>query len=93
MCIRDSHNERGTIAMARTNDPDSATSQFFINTVDNTDNLGPGGVDPYGYTVFGKVTKGMDVVDKIRKVKTGNVGFYENVPLEPVVIKSIKLQK
>src|SRR4051812_38696618 len=64
-------NTRGTLAMARTNDPDSATSQFFINVVDNTRNLGPGGVSPDGYAVFGKVTEGMDVVDRIRRVKTG----------------------
>ncbi len=85
-------NERGTIAMARTNNPDSATSQFFINLVDN-DFLNPGGNDPYGYAVFGKVIEGMDVVDSIAKVKTHNVGMYGNVPAEDVVIKSVKVVK
>ena len=59
------HNERGTISMARTSDPDSATSQFFLNLVDNTSKLDPGGVSPEGYAVFGKITKGLDVMDKI----------------------------
>ena len=82
-------NERGTIAMARTNDPDSATSQFFINHKDNhflnyVENGNP------GYAVFGKTTEGMDVVDKIASVKTTTRKGMENVPVEPVVIKSIK---
>ena len=83
-------NKRGTIAMARTMIVDSATSQFFINLVDNgfLDYKGP---DPrtYGYAVFGKVTDGMDVVDKIAKVKTGFAGPHQNVPEEPVVIKKV----
>ncbi len=87
-------NRRGTIAMARTNDPHSATSQFFINVTDNPfldyKNSSPRG---YGYCVFGKVIKGMNVVDRIRRVKTGNHGFYQNVPLKRVVIYSIKRKK
>jgi cyclophilin family peptidyl-prolyl cis-trans isomerase len=79
-------NTRGTIAMARTGNPNSATSQFFINLVDNSRNLGPGGVDPYGYTAFGHVTGGMDVVDAIGKVATGA----GDVPQKPVYIKSAK---
>ena len=59
------HNVRGSISMARTNDPDSATSQFFLNLVDNSGKLDPGGVSPEGYAVFGKITKGIDVIDKI----------------------------
>jgi cyclophilin family peptidyl-prolyl cis-trans isomerase len=87
------HNVRGTIAMARTNDPDSATAQFFINTVDNSDSLDPNpGRGSAGYCVFGKVIDGMDVVDKIRRVKTRSVapGAIENVPEEDVVIKSVR---
>lgn len=80
-------NDRGTIAMARTMDPNSATSQFFINVVDNGMLNYPGG-DGFGYTVFGKVVQGMDVVDAIRKVKTGNAGGHQNVPTEDVVIQA-----
>jgi peptidyl-prolyl cis-trans isomerase B (cyclophilin B) len=84
-------NVRGTIAMARTSDPDSATAQFFINTVDNKaldrENAGDG----VGYAVFGKVIDGMDVVDKIREVKTGNRGPHGNVPVDDVVIKSVRI--
>jgi cyclophilin family peptidyl-prolyl cis-trans isomerase len=78
-------NVRGTIAMARTNDPDSATAQFHINVVDNSRNLDarPGRA---GYTVFGKVIDGMDVVDRISKVKTNT----RDVPTEDVIIKSIR---
>jgi cyclophilin family peptidyl-prolyl cis-trans isomerase len=83
-------NARGTIAMARTQVVDSATSQFFINLTDNTflDHRAP---DPrgFGYAVFGKVTDGMEVVDKIAKVKTGFAGPHQNVPEEPVVIKKV----
>ena len=86
-------NKRGTIAMARTQVVDSATSQFFINLKDNgfLDYRGP---DPrtFGYAVFGHVTKGMDVVDKIAKVQTGNRGFHQNVPVEPVVIKKVSVK-
>lgn len=81
-------NLRGTISMARTNDPHSASSQFFINLVDNKNldfkdkNSGRG----WGYAVFGKVSEGMDVVDKIASLKTTTKGYYENVPVEPVLI-------
>lgn len=83
-------NVRGSIAMARTADPDSATAQFFINVVDNA-GLDYPKPDQHGYAVFGKVTKGMDVVDKIRKVETRSLGRYENVPAKDVVIKSVKV--
>jgi peptidyl-prolyl cis-trans isomerase B (cyclophilin B) len=81
-------NERGTIAMARTPDPHSASSQFFINTVDN-DFLNHKRKDPrgWGYAVFGRVVEGMEVVDAISAVKTGIQGRYQDVPVEPVVIK------
>ena len=82
-------NERGTLAMARTNDPDSATDQFFINVVDNSRGLDRK-AGSAGYAVFGKVLDGMDVVDKIRHVKTRNAGGHENVPVEDVIIKSIR---
>jgi peptidyl-prolyl cis-trans isomerase B (cyclophilin B) len=84
-------NLRGTLAMARTNVVDSATAQFFINVKDN-DFLNHRSKDPqgYGYAVFGKVTGGMDVVDKIKSVRTSNSGFHQNVPVEPVVIKSVR---
>ncbi len=83
-------NLRGTIAMARTMVVDSATSQFFINLVDNgfLDFRGPH-PSMYGYAVFGKVTSGMDVVDKIAAVRTGNHGMHQNVPVEPVTIKKV----
>ena len=77
-------NERGTLAMARTSDINSATSQFFINLTDN-DFLNHGGRD-FGYAVFGRVTDGMEVVDKIAAVKTGSHGGHQDVPVEPVVI-------
>jgi cyclophilin family peptidyl-prolyl cis-trans isomerase len=77
-------NERGTIAMARTNDPDSATSQFFINLVDN-EFLNPQVQGP-GYAVFGKVVGGMDVVDRIAEVRTANRGPHANWPVQDVVI-------
>ncbi|MEW5757090.1 MAG: peptidylprolyl isomerase [Pseudomonadota bacterium] len=82
-------NDRGTVAMARTNDPHSATAQFFINVVDNGF-LNHSGKTPrgWGYAVFGKVTEGMDVVDQIKAVKTGARGpFSQDAPLSPVVIK------
>ena len=78
-------NDRGTIAMARTGDPNSATCQFFINTVNN-DGLNRPKPDGHGYAVFGHVVEGMDVVDKIEKVKTANRGGHQNVPVEPVTI-------
>ena len=80
-------NDRGTIAMARTANPNSATSQFFINVVNN-DMLNAPKPDGHGYAVFGKVVKGMDVVDKIRAVATGNRGMHQNVPTTPVTILS-----
>ena len=84
-------NTRGTIAMARTQDVHSATSQFFINVVDNHfldyKSSTPGG---FGYCVFGRVIKGMDVVDKIKTVPTGNSGYFQDVPVADVLIESIK---
>ncbi|MDR0996247.1 MAG: peptidyl-prolyl cis-trans isomerase [Zoogloeaceae bacterium] len=80
-------NDRGTIAMARTNDPHSATAQFFINVKDNDFlNFSAPAGNGWGYCVFGKVVEGMDVVDQIRKVKTGNKGFHQDVPVETVKI-------
>ncbi len=80
-------NKKYTLAMARTGDPHSASSQFFINIADNDflDFKSPGG-QGWGYTVFGKVVQGEDVVDKIRKVETGRNGFHENVPVKDVVV-------
>jgi peptidyl-prolyl cis-trans isomerase A (cyclophilin A) len=83
-------NLTGTLAMARTSDPHSASAQFFINLKDNAF-LDYPGRDGWGYAVFGKVTQGMDVVGKIAKVPTGNAGFHQNVPTTPVVIESVKL--
>ncbi|OHB56758.1 MAG: hypothetical protein A2Y07_11780 [Planctomycetes bacterium GWF2_50_10] len=83
-------NDRGTLAMARTNDPDSATGQFFIN-LKNNDFLNYQGKSNPGYAVFGKVIKGMEVVDAIAKVKTGNKGPHGDVPVEPVIITSVKV--
>ena len=81
-------NDRGTVAMAHTSDPHSATAQFFTNVNDNdflnhTAPNAQGG----GYAVFGKVTDGLDVVDAIRKVKTGNAGFHQDVPAEDIVLE------
>ena len=97
------HNLRGTISMARTSDPDSATSQFFLNLVDNTAtgkgpsgnptvNLDPNGVSPEGYAVFGKITKGLDVLDQIAQVQTTTVGDFSDVPVKPIVIISARRQ-
>jgi cyclophilin family peptidyl-prolyl cis-trans isomerase len=83
-------NLRGSIAMARTQDPHSASAQFFINHKDNP-MLDYPSRDGWGYAVFGKVTEGIDVVDKIAKVATGNRGGHQNVPLEPVIIQSVKI--
>lgn len=80
-------NDRGTIAMARTANPNSATAQFFINVVDNR-MLNAPNPDGYGYTVFGKVVSGMDVVDKIKLVPITNKGPHQNVPATPVTINS-----
>ena len=81
-------NDKYTIAMARTNDPHSATAQFFINVANNDflNHTAPTS-QGWGYAVFGKVVEGQDVVDKIRGVKTGNAGFHQNVPTEDVVIE------
>ncbi|MQY51193.1 peptidyl-prolyl cis-trans isomerase [Rhodocyclus tenuis] len=85
-------NERYTVAMARTGDPHSATAQFFINVNDNTFlNYRAPTPDAWGYCVFGKVVAGSEVVDAIAKVKTGRVGFAEDVPKEDVVIRSAKI--
>ncbi len=83
-------NDTGTIAMARTNEPHSATAQFFINVKDNA-NLNHSAPNPYGwgYAVFGKVIEGMDVVEKIRDVSTGHSGHHADVPVDDVVIKSV----
>lgn len=81
-------NIRGTLAMARTRDVNSATSQFFINLKHNE--FLDHGVRDYGYAVFGKVVQGMDVVDKIAAVKTGNRGMHQNVPVDAVVIESLR---
>lgn len=81
-------NDRGTVAMARTQHPDSATMQFFINHTDN-DFLNHSSRD-FGYAVFAKVVRGMDVVDQIAQVKTSSYGRQQNVPVEPVIIKSIQ---
>ena len=94
-------NTRGTISMARTNDPNSATSQFFINVVDNSKSLDPGGFSPDGYAVFGKVVGGMDTVDKIKAVNTGTSQLKTSgglrpmgdVPKKKVIIKTITRKK
>lgn len=85
-------NVRGSIAMARTNDPHSATAQFFINTVDNDflDFRAPSG-SGWGYCVFGQVVEGLDVVDKIRAVPTGSKGFHQDVPKEDVIIEKAEV--
>ncbi len=87
----DTPNSRGTLAMARTGEVDSATAQFFINLIDNT-YLNHTARTPkgFGYAVFGQVLEGMDVVDKIAAVPTGTIGPFENVPRTPVVIRSIR---
>lgn len=81
------NNVRGSIAMARTSDPNSATAQFFINTVDNAFLDAANARDGNGYAVFGRVIEGMDVVDKIRIKPTGAQGMHQNLPLTPVIIK------
>lgn len=83
-------NVRGTLAMARTNNPDSATAQFFINVVDNP-NLNGSASGRDGYAVFGRVISGMDIVDKIRAVPTGNAHGHQNVPVTPVLIEKATL--
>ena len=83
-------NQTGTLAMARTGDPHSASAQFFINLKDNSF-LDYPSRDGWGYAVFGKVTQGFDIVQKIAMVPTGNAGPHQNVPNTPVVIESVKL--
>ena len=87
-------NTRGTVAMARTSDPDSATSQFFINVADNAflDHKSPT-QQGWGYAVFGRVTDGMDVVDSVEKVKTGNNQGHQDVPLEAVIIQKVTVEE
>lgn len=92
-------NKRGTIAMARTSDPHSATAQFFINVADNTfldyrakEMFGKTVVQEWGYAVFGEVVEGMDIVDKIKGVKTGNKSFHQDVPVEDVIITSVTIE-
>ncbi|MBK6853410.1 MAG: peptidyl-prolyl cis-trans isomerase [Burkholderiales bacterium] len=86
-------NQRGTVAMARTSVPDSATAQFFVNVKDNAFLDKANSRDGNGYAVFGKVVSGMDVIDKIKSVPTSNKGAYANVPVEPVVINKATLEK
>lgn len=84
-------NDVGTIAMARTSDPDSATAQFFINVEDNASlNHSAPTEAGWGYAVFGKVTKGMDVVNRIKAVRTGTLSGHQNVPMDTVLIKSVR---
>ncbi len=85
-------NQRGTVAMARTSVPDSATAQFFINVRDNNFLDAANARDGHGYAVFGKVTAGMDVVDKIKGTPTANSGPYQNVPVTPVIIRKASLE-
>ena len=87
-------NTRGSIAMARTQEPHSATSQFFINTVDNDYlNYKSKDVSGWGYAVFGRVIEGMVVVDSISEVKTGTKGMFRNVPVEPIVIDKMTVRE
>jgi peptidyl-prolyl cis-trans isomerase A (cyclophilin A) len=86
-------NVRGSIAMARTNDPNSAASQFFINVKDNDRLDAANARDGNGYAVFGKVVSGMEVVDKIREVPTGSKGMHDDVPLAPITINKATLEK
>ncbi|EOU3564419.1 peptidylprolyl isomerase [Escherichia coli] len=86
-------NKRGTVAMARTQQPNSATSQFFINLVDNDflDYTGES-IQGYGYCVFGEVILGMDVIDEIANVETGSTGIHRDVPLEDITINSVDIE-
>ena len=87
-------NEVGTLAMARTNEPHSASSQFFINVANNSFlNFRSESGDGRGYCVFAKVTDGMDVVNKIKDVKTGNSGYHQDVPVEDVVIQKVEVSE
>ncbi len=87
-------NVTGSIAMARTNDPHSATAQFFINVADNAflDHTAPN-AQGWGYCVFAKVVDGMDVVEKIKAVPTGNAGHHQDVPTEDVIIESVEIEE
>ena len=85
-------NDRGTIAMARSGNPNSATSQFFINVVDNA-GLNAPQPDGFGYAVFGKVSSGMETIDKIRTLPTGNKSGMQNVPLTPITINAVRILK
>ncbi|HIE1084587.1 TPA: peptidylprolyl isomerase B [Proteus mirabilis] len=87
-------NNRGTLAMARTNDPHSATAQFFINVADNDFlNFRAENVNGWGYCVFAEVVEGMDVVDKIKAVSTGRSGFHQDVPREDIIINSVTVSE
>lgn len=86
-------NERGTLAMARTMDPNSATAQFFINVKDNAFLDAENARDGNGYAVFGRVVEGMDVVDRIKAVPVGDKAGHQNVPLQPVILKKATLEK
>lgn len=87
-------NKRGTIAMARTMDPHSASSQFFINVADNDFlNFRAENRDGWGYCVFGEVVEGMDVVDKIKGVSTGTYGYHQDVPRDEVIINSVTVSE
>ena len=87
-------NKRGTIAMARTNDPHSATAQFFINSVDNDFlDFKSETMNGWGYCAFGEVTEGMDVIDAMAGVKTGNHGYHQDVPEEPIIINSVTVSE
>jgi peptidyl-prolyl cis-trans isomerase A (cyclophilin A) len=86
-------NARGSLAMARTSNPNSATAQFFINLKDNAFLDAANSPDGNGYAVFGKVVSGMDVVDKIAAVPTANKGMFQNVPATPVIIRKASLEK
>jgi len=85
-------NDVGTIAMARSGNPNSATSQFFINVVDNA-GLNAPQPDGFGYAVFGKVSSGMETIDKIRTLPTGTKAGMQNVPLTPITINSVRILK
>ena len=87
-------NKLGTIAMARTSDPHSASAQFFINVKDNSFlDFTAKNTQGWGYCVFGEVTDGIDVVNKIKAVATGNVGMYQDVPLEAVIIENVSVKE
>jgi cyclophilin family peptidyl-prolyl cis-trans isomerase len=85
-------NKRGTLAMARSGDPNSATAQFFINVADNK-GLDYKGPNDFGYCVFGEVKSGMGIVNRIEEVETTKKGGYENVPVSPVVIRNVRIKE